>query len=53
MNKQTSFKTAKARIWIVDGKEYTNKREAYRVCRSLNGKKAGGDKPYNVQRKNA
>jgi hypothetical protein len=26
------------------------KREAYRRCRQLCGKKSGGNKPYNVQR---
>jgi hypothetical protein len=29
---------------------YTSKRVAYRKCRELNGKKAGGKRPYHVQR---
>lgn len=43
-------KEKKKQIWIVGGKSYTNKREAYRQCRVLNGKKVGGTKPYKVQR---
>ena len=31
--------------------EFTCKREAYRMCRTLNGNRAGGNKPYHVQRK--
>lgn len=39
------------KVWIVDGKEFTSKSAAYRYCRTLNGKKVNGNKPYNVQRK--
>ena len=55
MGKQqaTSFKTAKAKVWVVGNEDFTNKRAAYRHCRFLNGKKAGGTAPYTVQRKNA
>lgn len=43
-------------IWMIhpatrNVKEFTNKNEAYRECRKLNGKKSGGRRPYHVQRK--
>jgi hypothetical protein len=48
-----SFKTAKARIWSTGNVSFTSKRAAYRHCRTLNGKKSGGRRPYKVERKNA
>jgi hypothetical protein len=50
---QASFKTAKAKAWVTGNKEFTSKAAAYRHCRTLNGTKAGGKKPYKVERKNA
>ena len=52
MVKQQSFKVAKAKLWIVQGQEFTSKNAAYRRCRTLNGTKAGGTKPFKVERKN-
>ena len=48
-----SFKTAKARIWMVGSTEFTSKRQAYRHCRTLNDRKAGGKRLYKAERKNA
>lgn len=42
-----------ARIWIVDGREFSSKSAAYRHCRTLNGKKSGGRRDFKVQRKMA
>lgn len=50
---QQSFEVKKARIWIVKGIEFTSKNAAYRHSRTVNGKKSGGHRPYNVERKNA
>jgi hypothetical protein len=41
------------KVWIVGNNEFTNKRAAYRHCRTINGKKAGGNRNFNVQRKMA
>lgn len=59
-NKQQTVKVDFDRKWTVvnaiGGGEIsqayrtTSKSEAYRTCRRLNGKKAGGTKPYVVQR---
>ena len=48
-----SFKTVKARIWVVGNTEFTSKNVAYRYCRTRNGTKTGGKKIYTVERKNA
>ena len=31
--------------------EFTSKNAAYRMCRTLNGKKSGGKRHYHIQRK--
>ena len=43
---------AKSRPYVIWGQSptFTSKSAAYRYCREINGKKAGGHKPYNVQR---
>ena len=43
-------------MWIIqpsgrNSTEYSSKSEAYRMCRTMNGTKSGGKKPYHVQRK--
>lgn len=50
---QKSFEIKKARVWKTGNKEFTSKNAAYRHCRTLNGTKAGGSKPYKVERTNA
>jgi len=53
MKKQDNFVKSFQRVWIVGNEEFTSKSAAYRRCRTLNGKKAGGNRPHNVQRKSA
>lgn len=36
--------------YMVGNQTFDSKNAAYRECRRLNGKKAGGRRPYNVQR---
>lgn len=50
--KQQTFIKKFQRVWVCGNKEFTSKGAAYRYCRTINGKKAGGRRPYNVQRKN-
>ena len=56
--KKETYKVEFQRLWTVvnDGGAEINsayrgkKNEVYRMCRHLNGKKAGGRRPYHVQR---
>jgi hypothetical protein len=41
----------KPKVWTVANKDFTSKTAAYRYARTMNGKKAGGNRPYKVQRK--
>ena len=50
--KQQGYKVSKQKVWICGGQEFTSKAAAYRRCRTMNGTKAGGTKPHNVERKN-
>ena len=41
------------KVWTVGSQRFTSKNAAYREARRLNGKKAGGNRPYRVQRETA
>jgi hypothetical protein len=49
-NSQQFGKVNMSKAWQVGGQTFTNKYEAYRYCRTKNGTKAGGTKPFKVQR---
>jgi hypothetical protein len=49
------MKSVMRKVWVVQGvafksQEFTVKSAAYRLCRTLNGKKAGARREYTVQR---